>query len=168
MVRRVVLTVALLFVAAGCMFSQSGAAGKFSGYWNGVLSVGGQQIKMEFGIMESGESIEGTMAAQGQKGIPVDVTVKGDSLRLKVKPLNMTYAGVKFGANVMGTFSQNGFTTAMMLFPGKIQRNRPQAPKAPYPYVTEEVTFTNADSNSFSEACWERVKTTYDKLVAEG
>ena len=24
------------------------------------------------------------------------------------------------------------------------------------------------DSNSFSEACWERVKTTYDKLVAEG
>ncbi len=148
MVRRVVLTVALLFVAAGCMFAQNGAAGKFAGYWNGVLSVGGQQIKMEFGIMEKGESIEGTMAAQGQKGIPVDVTVKGDSLSLKVKPLNMTYAGVKFGANVMGTFSQNGFTTAMMLFPGKIQRNRPQAPKAPYPYVTEEVTFTNGAEGS--------------------
>ena len=148
MVRRVVLTVALLFVAAGCMFAQSGAAGKFAGYWNGVLSVGGQQIKMEFGILENGESIEGTMAAQGQKGIPVDVTVKGDSLSLKVKPLNMTYAGVKFGANVMGTFSQNGFTTAMMLFPGKIQRNRPQTPKAPYPYVTEEVTFTNSDEGS--------------------
>ena len=148
MVRRVVLTVALLFVAAGCMFAQSGAAGKFAGYWNGVLSVGGQQIKMEFGILENGESIVGTMAAQGQKGIHVDVTVKGDSLSLQVKPLNMTYAGVKFGANVMGTFSQNGFTTAMMLFPGKIQRNRPQAPKAPYPYVTEEVTFTNGAEGS--------------------
>ena len=130
------------------MFAQSGAAGKFAGYWNGVLSVGGQQIKMEFGIQERGESIVGTMAAQGQKGIPVDVTVKGDSLSLQVKLLNMTYAGVKFGANVMGTFSQNGFTTAMMLFPGKIQRNRPQAPKAPYPYIAEEVVFSNETEGS--------------------
>ena len=127
--KKILLCLLVLAVAYGGMFAQNGAAGKFAGYWNGVLSVGGQQIKMEFGIVENEESVVGTMAAQGQKGIPVDVIVKGDSLSLKVKPLNMTYTGVKFGTNIMGMFSQNGFTTAMMLFPGKIQRTRPQAPK---------------------------------------
>ena len=146
--RKIVMLLAVLLVAAGCMFAQSGVAGKFEGYWNGVLSVGGEQIKMEFGIMEKEGSVVGTMAAQGRKGIPVAVTVKGDSLSLAVKPLNMTYSGVKFGANVMGTFSQNGFTTAMMLFPGKIQRNRPQNPKAPYPYITEEVVIENEAEGS--------------------
>lgn len=141
--KKILLCLLVLAVAYGCMFAQNGAAGKFAGYWNGVLSVGGKQIKMEFGIVENEESVVGTMAAQGQKGIPVDVIVKGDSLSLKVKPLNMTYTGVKFGTNIMGMFCQNGFTTAMMLFPGKIQRNRPQVPKTPYPYKTEEVTFRN-------------------------
>lgn len=68
--RRVVLTVALLFVAAGCMFAQSGAAGKFAGYWNGVLSVGGQQIKMEFGIQERGGEHCGNYGCPGAEGYP--------------------------------------------------------------------------------------------------
>lgn len=134
---------AALFVAAGWLCAQNGA-GKFAGDWNGVLVIGSQSIKMEFGIGEKDGAVVGTMAAQGVKGIPVEVNVHGDSLELQVDKLNMTYSGLLLGRNILGTFSQNGYSTAMMLVPGRIERNRPQTPKAPYPYETEEVTFANA------------------------
>ncbi len=141
--RRFVFVWIAFFMAAGWLGAQNGA-GKFAGYWNGVLVVGGQSIKMEFGISEKEGAVVGTMAAQGIKGIPVEVKIQGDSLQLQVKQLNMTYSGLLLGRNIMGTFSQNGITAAMMLMPGKLQVNRPQSPKAPYPYTTEEVTFANA------------------------
>ena len=140
--RRLVLFLAALYVAAGWLGAQNGA-GKFAGDWNGVLVVGSQSIKMEFGIGEKDGAVVGTMAAQGVKGIPVEVKIQGDSLQLQVKQLNMTYSGLLLGRNIMGTFSQNGITAAMMLMPGRIERNRPQTPKAPYSYGTEEVTFKN-------------------------
>ncbi len=140
--RRLLVFYLLIFSSVTVNLAQNGA-GKFAGDWNGVIVVGEQKIIMEFGIGEKEGRAVGTMSAQGVKGIPVEVTVSGDSLELQVKQLGMTYSGLKFGNNIMGTFSQHGFTTAMMLLPGKVQRNRPQTPKSPFPYSIEEVTFAN-------------------------
>ena len=141
--KRVLLFFTVMFMVAGLCYAQNGA-GRFAGDWNGILVLGGQSIKMEFAIGEENGVAVGRMAAQGVKDIPVEVQVQGDSLQLQVKQLNMLYEGLLLGRNIMGTFSQNGFTAAMMLLPGKLEVVRPQTPKAPFPYKMEEVTFSNA------------------------
>lgn len=118
-------------------------AGVFAGWWNGVLSVAGQNIKMEFEIARQDGKLSGKMNAQGVKGIPVEVAVDGGALTLQVKQLGMKYSGMKMGSSVMGTFEQHGFTVPFILYPGKFPVNRPQTPRGPFPYKVEEVEFKN-------------------------
>ena len=138
-----VLFLAVFILCFGAVWAQE-AAGVYKGFWNGVLSVGGQSIKMEFEILEQQEKVVGKMSAQGVKGIPVEVSVGETGMQLQVKQLGMKYSGVKMGNNIMGTFEQHGITAPLVLFPGKLEVSRPQTPVAPYPYRTEEVSFANA------------------------
>ena len=134
----------------------SADAGAFAGWWNGVLSVAGQNIKMEFeivqleGVQEGAQEIkfQGKMNAQGVKGIPVEVAVEGGVVTLQVKQLGMKYSGMKMGSSVMGTFEQHGLSVPLILYPGKFPVNRPQTPKGPFPYQTEEVVFENTAEGS--------------------
>lgn len=123
-------------------------AGVFAGWWNGVLSVAGQNIKMEFEIARQDGKLLGKMNAQGVKGIPVEVAVDGGALTLQVKQLGMKYSGMKMGSSVMGTFEQHGFTAPLILYPGKFPVNRPQTPKGPFPYKVEEVVIENSVEGS--------------------
>ena len=72
---------------AGAPAGASVAAGAFDGWWNGVLSVAGQNIKMEFEIARQDGALQGKMNAQGVKGIPVEVAVEGGAVTLQVKQL---------------------------------------------------------------------------------
>ena len=140
--RKITLFITLLLLQAGVLFGQS-VAGRFHGNWNGEISVGAQKIKMEFEILEKDGAPVGRMSAQGVKGIPVAVEINGDSLQLQVKQLGLKIDGVLQGTEIRGTFFQNGFTTAMVLKQGKVELKRPQTPKVPFPYKSEEVTFEN-------------------------
>ena len=122
--------------------------GDFIGWWNGVLSVAGQNIKMEFEIEEKDGVLQGKMNAQGVKGIPVEVAVESGAVTLQVKQLGMKYSGVKMPGSVMGTFEQHGLTVPLILYPGKFPVNRPQTPKGPFPYHTEEVVIENTAEGS--------------------
>ena len=122
--------------------------GAFAGWWNGVLSVAGQNIKMEFEIVCRDGVLQGKMNAQGVKGIPVEVAVDAGAVTLQVKQLGMKYSGMKMGSSVMGTFEQHGFTAPLILYPGKFPVNRPQTPKGPFPYQTEEVVIENSAEGS--------------------
>ena len=141
---------------AGAPAGASADAGAFAGWWNGVLSVAGQNIKMEFeivqleGVQEGAQEIkfQGKMNAQGVKGIPVEVAVDGGAITLQVKQLGMKYSGMKMGSSVMGTFEQHGLSVPLILYPGKFPVNRPQTPKGPFPYQTEEVVIENTAEGS--------------------
>lgn len=141
--RKIVLSALLLFSLLQCAFGQENAKG-FKGFWNGVLSVAGQSIKMEFEILEQAGGVVGKMNAQGIKGIPVEVVVEGNGVVLAVKQLGMKYSGEMAGGIINGTFEQHGITAPLVLYPGKLAVNRPQTPVAPFPYMTEEVSFENA------------------------
>lgn len=141
--KKAVLAFYALFVAAGLCCAQNGA-GRYAGYWNGVLAVGGQSIKMEFEIIEQQGKLAGKMNAQGVRGIPVEVTLGEQGIELQIKQLGMKYSGVDMGSSIMGTFEQHGITAPMALYKGKLQVVRPQTPKAPFPYRSEEVVFANA------------------------
>lgn len=138
-----VFFLAFFILSVGAVWAQNGAV-VYKGFWNGVLSVGGQNIKMEFEILEQQEKVVGKMNAQGVKGIPVEVSAGENGFELQVKQLGMKYSGVKMGNSIMGTFEQHGITAPLILYPGKLKVNRPQTPKATYSYKTEEVSFANA------------------------
>ncbi|MBR5183984.1 MAG: hypothetical protein IKW15_05900, partial [Bacteroidales bacterium] len=133
---------------AGDGAAMNTGAGAFAGWWNGVLSVAGQSIKMEFEIACRDGVLQGKMNAQGVKGIPVEVTVEDGAITLQVKQLGMKYSGMKMGSSVMGTFEQHGYSAPLILYPGKFPVNRPQTPKGPFPYQTEEVVIENSAEGS--------------------
>lgn len=140
--RKLLILSLVFFSAVTVAFAQSGA-GKFKGFWNCGIVAGGQTIRMEFEILEQDGVPVGKMNAQGAKGIPVAVKIDGDALQITSQQLGMDIKGFLMGGKVMGTFSQRGFETGVMLLPGKIERNRPQTPKGPFEYEAEEVAFEN-------------------------
>ena len=50
------------------------------------------------------------------------------------------------GESIMGTFKQHGQSFPLTLKPGTVKRNRPQTPVGPYPYQTQEVSFSNGSA----------------------
>ena len=86
---------------------------------------------------------------QNAKGIPVDsVSYADKSLYIGIKKLGASYTG-EYDSNTntfKGSFTQMGFKIPLSLtksIPEKEQVNRPQEPKAPFPYAQKEVFFTN-------------------------
>ena len=82
---------------------------------------------------------------QGATGIPARVErLTADSLKVNVEALQMTYEARRTGTEWTGTFVQGGMSLPLVLKQGEPEDIRPQTPRPPYPYATEDVTFTNA------------------------
>ncbi len=134
----------------------------FIGKWHGDLRVNPQfklTIAFEITPLASGE-YEAVMHSVDQKSynITVDrVLANKDSILIEVKMLSAIFKGrlvadslSKQKTILTGTFGNPG-SQGMVLnltkcdeFPFKIAR-RPQEPKKPYPYHSEDVTFTNTE-----------------------
>ena len=71
----------------------------------------------------------------------------GTKVKITVQAINAAYEGELKDDLMKGNFSQSGMSFPLTLKPGTVERNRPQTPKEPYPYTTEEVTFTNTADN---------------------
>lgn len=116
--------------------------------WSGELTIGRGKLHIGFNIQslpDGKQTCTMDVPAQGAKDIPVEI-IKNDSdnLYLSVTALRATYKGQKKSSEIIvGQFTQNGMILPLNLIPGKIQLNRPQTPKTPYPYAIEEVTFKN-------------------------
>ena len=85
---------------------------------------------------------------QGAAGLPVDaVTFTRDSLRLELR-LGASFAGQMSadGRQIAGTWRQGGHELPLTLARGDslAAPSRPQEPKPPYPYESEEVRYSNA------------------------
>jgi hypothetical protein len=115
-----------------------------SGTWNGELNAGVQKIPLVLNLTDDGKCTLDS-PQQGAKRIPANVDfLSADSLKVSVSSLNASYAARLENGELKGTFTQNGFKLPLSLKPGEpAKANRPQNPKPPYPYETEEVTFTN-------------------------
>ncbi len=122
-----------------------------TGEWNGILKVQAIQLRVVFHISESDTQYTATMDSpdQGAKGIPVDkVEFIDNKLKLELKAINIQYDGfLNSETNIIeGTFKQNGMSFPLNLSKEKIEKeanNRPQEPKEPFPYISEDITFEN-------------------------
>lgn len=140
------LSVAILSLAAVLSYAQPQV---IHGSWWGKISVGNQELAIGFDIKVEGDgtgSVLMDVPAQSVNGFEVGLKkASADSLEIDISVLGARYEGVRTAEDrIEGTFHQNGMSLKLDLQPGKVpQVERPQTPKKPYPYVTEEVTFEN-------------------------
>jgi dienelactone hydrolase len=136
--KKLFLTLVLAFIGM-IAFAQN-----ISGTWNGELVAGIQKIPLVLNLTADGKCTLDS-PQQGAKGIPANIDfLSTDSLKVSVSPLNASYAAHLENGELKGVFTQNGFKLPLNLKHGEPAKAiRPQTPQPPYPYETEEVTFTN-------------------------
>ena len=136
--RKILMILALMAVAAVTLKAQTGA-------WTGKLKVSGVELALIFNIGEESATLD--VPDQGAKDIPVEVSRDAvGGITLNVPAINASFKGLWAGKVIAGTFTQHGMSFPMTLTPGAPVIRRPQTPVGPFPYATEEVTFTNGDA----------------------
>jgi len=145
-----------LFVIAPTPASAQDSDDWIIGSWVGTLVAGPQELQILYHVSRGEDgALTGTMdvPAQGAVGIPLStVTVDGPTVTMTYPvPGGGTYEGTmsEAGDAIAGTFSQGPAS-----FPMELSRSegaaeplpRPQEPKPPFPYLTEDLTFTNPEA----------------------
>ena len=116
--------------------------------WSGELEAMGQKLPIVLNLINGKCTLDSP--AQGATGIPatVDLLTK-DSIKVKVESIGATYAARYVDGRLEGTFIQHGMKLPLnMKETSPDGPKRPQTPKGPFPYTTEEVTFTNAKAGA--------------------
>ena len=120
--------------------------------WSGLLDGGGQKIEVVLNFqVDSTNKLQSfwDIPAQKAKGIPSTKTEWiGSFLSIEIKRLGVVFNGKLSddGQRIDGSWGQSGFRFAFKLEPyveGKIWPVvvKPQTPKAPFPYVSEDFVY---------------------------
>lgn len=123
-----------------------------TGIWTGKLELPNTiKLTVVFHIQKDDAGIyTSTMDSpdQGARGIPTESTkINGDSIEIIIPAVRGSFVGkINFDEmKIEGEWKQGGMTLALLLT--KIEKleeaKRPQEPKEPFPYKSEDVTFEN-------------------------
>ena len=124
-----------------------------TGAWHGVLEVQGTQLRLVFNITASDDGHTATMDSpdQGAFGIPVTkTTFENSQVKFEITNAQIQYGGELKAGHIIGTFKQAGQEFPMDLSRQAIEKEiqrRPQEPKEPFSYLSEEITFKNASDS---------------------
>ena len=149
------LCVVMAIVVVG--LSVSHAEDRVTGHWEGQIDIPGQPITVKVDLTMNDGDWRGTIdiPTQGAKGLPLsDIHVVEEDGSLQVKfsirgvPGNPTFDGQLQDGAISGTFSQGIATFGFRLSRESVKGPaRPQEPKPPFPYKSEEVAFQNGAVN---------------------
>lgn len=129
------------------------AAQEITGTWNGMLDVYGTQLRIIINVTEKDGLLTSTMDSPDQTGnvIPVTNTFYDSShIKLEIQSAGIVYKGELIGNEIIGTFQQRGQEFPLNLSNEAVvlkEKVRPQEPKKPYPYYSEDVEFMNEEAN---------------------
>ncbi len=131
---------------------------RITGIWLGSLNLGSMELRLVLNINDSTGNLVTLLDSpdQGVKGIPTDSsTFSAGKFMVYASALRAKYEGVlQTGDSLLkGTWFQAGQSWDLDLVKRKetFKLNRPQEPKPPFPYLSEEVSFTNDKTgNEFS------------------
>jgi len=146
-IRKYVKTIAIfpaILLSAAFLQAQD-----ITGQWNGVLTVQGTSLRLVVNVSKTGDDYTSTMDSpdQGAKGIPAAATAfDGSKLSLTFPSIGASYEGEFKTDSIEGTFRQGGATLPLTLkrTPAELPAMvRPQEPKPPFPYISEDVMFEN-------------------------
>ncbi|MBR0180202.1 MAG: alpha/beta hydrolase [Prevotella sp.] len=116
------------------------------GSWSGKLKVGTMSLTLVLHLEQADGYVKASLDSpdQGAKGISAyKEYLSDDSVAVKVESIGATYRAKLKDGKLDGTFSQMGMKIPLVLTKGVPEVKRPQEPKPPFPYETEEVTFKN-------------------------
>lgn len=116
--------------------------------WSGELETMGQKLPIVMNLVDGKCTLDSPL--QGAAGIPATVQLlTKDSIKISVESIGASYAARYVDGQLQGTFTQNGIKIPLnMKEISPTGPNRPQTPKGPFPYTTEEVTFVNAKAGA--------------------
>jgi uncharacterized protein len=140
----------LLLTLAACVLAEAAGDAPFAGDWMGSLDINGRALRIALHLKHDDGRWTGTFDSpdQGASGLVMDqVEVNGDKLVWKMAAAGIVYEGaLDTGSGaISGTLLQGGaklplqFKHAAPAAP----LPRPQEPKPPYPYVSENVSYPN-------------------------
>jgi fermentation-respiration switch protein FrsA (DUF1100 family) len=125
-----------------------------SGSWMGKIMAGAVPLRIVFNLLVvEKDSLIATLDSpdQGAKNIKLGpVTFDGRSIKISAGAMLAEYNGmIKNDTLIEGTWTQAGRSIELNISRLKkvFTLNRPQEPKSPFPYNTEDVTFTNTKFN---------------------
>lgn len=136
----------LFLLFSSILFSQD-----ISGSWTGTIEIQGSKLPLNFNFTKTAQGYSATMDSpnQGAKDIPMDeVTFSDKNISISFKAAGIKYSGKWINdSEINGEFHQGTFTTPLILKKGIVELIRPQEPKKPFPYYTENVRFLNKKDN---------------------
>ena len=116
-----------------------------TGSWNGALDIQGIQLRIVLHVEQERDHYKGSLDSPDQAafGIEVDtVTFHEGQLVFEIQNLGARYEGKLENGQIIGIFSQAGMNLPLTLSREEItpqeKPQRPQEPKAPFPYTSEE------------------------------
>lgn len=105
------------------------------------------QVKLSLIFHVSKDTCTLDVPGQGALGLPASLKELTDtSLTVILYNLEAGYQGKLREGQLVGTFTQQGVTFPLTLSRFQEVYNRPQEPKEPYPYKTEEVTINTIEA----------------------
>ena len=143
----VVLLIAALFGAAT---GQAAAArSRIAGPWSGSIVIPGAPLRITVRFTEKDDQITGTIDIPQQNAVAlplVDISLEEDRLRFKISSVqgDPAFDGSVQSDVIAGNFTQNGQAFPFELKRGEPKKKRrPQDPKPPFAYMSEEVSVKN-------------------------
>ena len=146
--KRIILT---FFVAS--FFLLVNAQNTIEGAWEGKLNTGSFSLRLVFHLQKQGSGYKATMDSpdQGATGIEVTkVEIKGDSLLLEIGAIN----GKALGRLVNDSTFTGQWSQGVASLPLELKKvaapsvvSRPQTPKPPFPYRSEDVVYSNQNKS---------------------
>ncbi len=138
------------------LISLVSTAQDITGSWQGLIPVGGKSVRIIFNIVKTGNEYTSTMDSPDQKayGITCNKTVvNNDSIIISVEMIKGGYKGERNSNDlIVGVFSQGPGSMPISLkrlndaeiSKTLASKEKPQTPKPPFSYITEEVVYENA------------------------
>lgn len=148
----------LFLIAASLFFFNNAKSQQVTGNWEGSLNIQGTEIPVIFHIKkDSTGKLTATFDSPKQQAFNLacsGVNVNGDSLVLLMKMLGGKYEGLLSAdkKSVTGNWSQGGGSLPLDLkktseVATTNELKRPQTPKAPFYYLSEDVAYSNTDKS---------------------
>jgi alpha/beta superfamily hydrolase len=139
---------ALILLAAICC-SKSLSAQKFLGDWSGKVDIGTKELAINIQIQRKDNDTLALLGIPAQgltAGQASNIHSKGDSLFIEWEAFKINYHGALQADNtIKGKLIQGLHQSTLDLAKGIESLHRPQEPKAPFPYLIEELSFSSAD-----------------------
>lgn len=114
------------------------------GKWSGELDIQGMKIPLVFNFTKDGCTLDSP--SQGAKGIKaIFYNTPDETLKVDIGMINAVFEGKMTANEIAGSFTQNGYSFPLTLRQNVTSPYRPQTPKGPFSYTTEDVIFQNGE-----------------------